>query len=214
MIDFEAVRRAYHSPPPPNDHVPTVEERIAAFERQRVRQACERGLDPQTERLGEHGSLIGGPGKPPTRFEGGRRAEDMVRIPPMPLPWFAHDNARRRTPCPDPHKYLDTLSADHLAGCQPRPDGRTLHRLLRSERLTEQEAHLLEQFIARLRMVEMAGLLSRAALTIYEIARALHLSGSTTPAKTQWINQFACRPVGCPTASGPRSPVTSLREVS
>ena len=53
MIDFHAVRRAYHSPPPPNDHFPTIEERIAAFERQRVRQAEERGIDPQSERLGE-----------------------------------------------------------------------------------------------------------------------------------------------------------------
>ena len=36
MIDFEAVRRAYYSPPPPNEHAPTVEERIAAYERQRI----------------------------------------------------------------------------------------------------------------------------------------------------------------------------------
>ena len=74
MIDFEAVRHAYRSPPPPNDHVPTIEERIAAYEHQRVRQAQELGLDPRVEGLGEHGSLIGGPGKPPTRFEGGQFA--------------------------------------------------------------------------------------------------------------------------------------------
>lgn len=203
MIDFEAVRHAYHSPPPSNDHVPTIEERIAAYEHQRVRQAQELGLDPRVEGVGEHGSLIGGPGKPPTRFEGGRRAEDMVRTPPMPLSWFAHDNAKHRSLCTDAHKYLDTLSADHLAGYQPRPDGRTLDRLLRAKRLSEQQAHLVEQLIARLRMVEMAGLLSRAGLTIYEIARAMHLSGSSTPAKTHWINQFACRPTGYPTGSGP-----------
>ena len=194
MIDFEAVRRAYHSPPPPNDHVPTIEERIAAFECQRVRQARERGIDPRTKGMGEHGSLIGGPGNPPTRFEGGRRAEDMVRMPPMPLAWFAHPNANRRTPCANPHRYLDTLAADHLAGHQPRTDGRTLHRLLRAEHLADAEAHLVEQFLARLRMIEIAGLLSRAGLTVYEIARAMHLSGSKTPAKTHWVNQFAVRP--------------------
>lgn len=194
MIDFKAVRDAYRYPPPPNDHVPTVEERIAAFERQRFRQAEERGLDTQAEGLGEHGSLVGGPGKPPTRFEGGRRAEDMVRMPPMPLPWFDHDNAHYRPPCLDPYKYLDALSADHLAGYQPRPDGQTLRRLLRADNLTEQEAHLVEQFLARLRMTETASLLSRAGLTIHEIARAMHLSGSTTPAKTHWINQFATCP--------------------
>ena len=194
MIDFHAVRRAYHSPPLPGDHVPTIEERIAAFERQRVRQAKERGLDPRSERLGEHGSLIGGPDKPPTRFEGGRRAEDMVRMPPMHLTWFDHDNAHYRAPYPEPHKYLDTLSADHLAGYHPRPDGRTLRSLLRADHLTEQQAHLVEQFLARLRMIELANLLTRAGLTIHEIARAMHLSGSTTPAKTHWINQFATRP--------------------
>ena len=194
MIDFEAVRRAYRAPPPPDDHVLTIEERVAAFERQRVRQARERGIDPVAEGLGEHGTLIGGPGKRPTRFEGGRRAEDMVRMPPMPLAWFAHPNANRRTPCPNPHGYLDTLSADHLAGYHPRPDGRTLHRLLRAEHLDDQEAHLVEQFLARLRMIEMAGLLSRAGLTVYEIARAMLLSGSRTPAKTHWVNQFAAPP--------------------
>ena len=48
--------------------------------------ALRRGIDPKAEAIGEHGSLIGGNGKPPTRFDGGRRAEDMVRMPPMPLP--------------------------------------------------------------------------------------------------------------------------------
>ena len=194
MIDFEAVRRAYYSPPPTNDHVPMIEERIAAFERQRVEEACARGIDPRTARMGEHGSLIGGPGKPPTRFEGGRRAEDMVRMPPMPLSWFDHDNARYHAPCDEPHRYLEVLSADHLAAYHPRPDGRALRRLLRADRLTEREAHLVEQFLARLRMIEIANLLSRAGLTVYEIARAMHLSGSKTPTKTHWINQFAARP--------------------
>lgn len=194
MINFESVRRAYWSPPPPGDHVPTIEERIAAFERQRVEDARKRGQDLRTSRMGEYGSLIGGPGKPPTRFEGGRRAEDMVRMPPMPLEWFDHENAHYRTPCPDPHKYLDTLSADHLAGCSPRPDGRTLRHLLRADHPTDQEAFLIEQFLARLRMMELASLLSRASLTVREIARAMHLSGTTTPAKIHWLNQFATDP--------------------
>ena len=194
MIDFEAVRRAYHLPPRPGDHVPSVEERVAAFERRRVEQARERGIDPRTLGLGEHGSLIGGPGKPPTHFAGGRRPEDAVRMPPMPLAWFDHDNARSRTPCADPCRYLDTLAADHLAGCSPRPDGRRLRRLLSAADLTPVEARVVEQFLARLRMGEVGSLLSRAGLTVYEIARAMHLSGSTTPAKTHWINQFAAPP--------------------
>lgn len=194
MIDFEAVRRAYHAPPPPDDHVPSVEERVAAFERRRVEQARERGIDPRTQALGEHGSLIGGPGKPSTHFIGGRRPEDAVPMPPMPLAWFDHDNARHRTPCADPCGYLDALSADHLAGCSSRPDGYRLHRLLRAEHLAPVEARVVEQFLARMRMVEMGSLLSRAGLTVYEIARAMQLSGSTTPAKTHWINQFAAPP--------------------
>ena len=194
MIDFDAVRRAYHSPPPPGDHVPTIEERIAAYERQRMADARRGGVDPETLAIGEHGSLIGGPGKPTTLFQGGRRPEDMVRMPPMPLPWFDHDNAHLRTPSPEPHKYLETLSADHLAGRHPRPDGRTLHRLLRADHLTPNEAALVEEFLARLRMIELAYLLSRAGLTMYEIARAMLLSGTKTPAKTHWINQFAAAP--------------------
>lgn len=39
MIDFNKVRRAYHSPPPAGDHVPTIEERIAAYECQRMADA-------------------------------------------------------------------------------------------------------------------------------------------------------------------------------
>ena len=198
MIDFEAVRRAYYSPPAPNEHVPTVEERIAAYERQRMAYARSRGLDPAADGIGEYGSLIGGKGKPTTFFQGGRRAEDMVRMQPMPLPWFDHENAHLRTPCNDPHRYLDILSADHLAGRDPRPDGRTLYRLLRSDHLTRSEATLVEDLLARLRMIELAYLLSRCGLTIYEIARAMLLSDSRTPAKTHWINQFAT----CPRTAG------------
>ncbi len=194
MIDFDAVRHAYHSPPPPGDHVPTAEERIAAYERQRVAEARRRRLDMRDSRMGEYGSLIGGSGKPPTRFEGGRPAEFMARMPPMPIEWFDHENARRRTPCASPDRYLETLAADHLAGINPRPDGGKLRRLLRADRLTDHEAHIVEQFLTRLRMIELAYLLSRASLTIYEIARAMLLSGLTTPAKVHWINQFASRP--------------------
>ena len=89
---------------------------------------------------------------------------------------------------------MEVLSADCLAGYHTRPDGHTLRRLLRAERLSEQEAHLVEQVLARLRMIEFASLLSRAGLTVYEIAWAKHLSGSTTPAKTHWLNHFAARP--------------------
>ena len=194
MIDFDAVRRAYFSPPPQGDHVPTIEERVAAYERQRVAEARRRGVDMRKSRMGEYGSLIGGPGKPPTRFEGGRPAEYMARMPPMPLEWFDHENAHLRTPCADPDRYLETLSADHLAGFNPRPDGRSLRRLLRAESLTEPEAHMIEQFLTRLRMIEMAYLLSRAGLTLHEIARAMLLSGVMTPRKVHWLNQFAARP--------------------
>lgn len=99
-------------------------------------------------------------------------------------------------PCADLDRYLETLSADHLAGFNPRPDARTLRRLLRADRLTDAEAHTIEQFLTRLRMIELAYLLSRAGLTIHEIARAILLSGLTTPAKVHWLNQFAAAPAG------------------
>ena len=114
----------------------------------------------------------------------------------MPIEWFDHENAHRRVACTDPERYLETLSADHLTGFEPRPNGRTLRRLLRAERLTGPEAHMIEQFLTRLRMIELAYLLSRASLTIHEIARAMLLSGLKTPAKVHWLNQFAAPPAG------------------
>ena len=53
---------------------------------------------------------------------------------------------------------------------------------------------MIEQFLTRLRMVELAYLLSRAGLTMHEIARAMLLSGVMTPAKVHWLNQFATPP--------------------
>lgn len=117
-------------------------------------------------------------------------------MPPMPLPWFDHPNAHIRASSQAPDAYLDTLSADHLTGCHPRPDGRTLRALLRAETLTDQEAHPVEQFLARLRIIELPSLLGRGGLTVYLLARAMLLSGSATPAKTHWMNQFAAKPVG------------------
>ena len=199
MIDFEAVPRAYHSPPPVDDHVPTIEERSAAFERQRVQQARESGIDPRAEGMGEGGSLIGGHGKRPTRFEGGRRAEDWCVWPQCPSRGSPTPTRTDETPAPRRTATLTFSPPTTSPGHDPRPDGRTLHRLLGAEQLNAREAHLIEQFLARLRMIEMAGLLSRAGLTVYEIARAMHISASKTPAKTHWVNQFAARPVETPT---------------
>lgn len=55
----------------------------------------------------------------------------------MPLSRFDHGNSNHLETCPEPDGYLDILSADHLAGIRPRPDGRTPRLFLRSESLTE-----------------------------------------------------------------------------
>ena len=79
--------------------------------------------------LGENGCVLGG----------GRPAELMARMPPMPIEWFDHENAHRRVACADPERYLETLSADHLAGFEPRPNGKTRCRPLVSESANREE---------------------------------------------------------------------------
>lgn len=47
-------------------------------------------------------------------------------------------------------------------------------------------------------MIELAYLLNRCGVTVYEIARAMLICGGETPAKTHWINQFASQPADHP----------------
>ena len=93
-IDFDAVRKAFHGPPLPSppDHLPTREEVLAEHQRICLQVDLEYGVDPAVHAVGEHGSLIGGPGKPLTFL--GRPVECLLRLEPMPLEWFDFPEAR------------------------------------------------------------------------------------------------------------------------
>ena len=95
------------------------------------------GGDPREQGLGEHGALIGGPGKPPRQFSRDPEFTGRARKP-LPLPWFDHPRARSRpsTPPAEVHAFFAHLSGGHLAGYPNRPSGAELARLFRSPRLT------------------------------------------------------------------------------
>ena len=97
-FDFGKVREFYFNPPTDDNppRIPTDEEFCARYERRRIENCLRRGGDPEAEGLGEHGSMIGGPGKPVTVFH-----VDPARVlggAPLPLAWYAYPAAREPWP--------------------------------------------------------------------------------------------------------------------
>ena len=197
MLDLAKVRHAYRHPPPDDPtRVLTREELYARYERRRVEGCLRRGGDPRREGLGEHGSLIGGPGKPLTVF--GVRPERAGRLQPLPLAWFDHPRARFAGPPPggtdEAHGFFAALAADHLAGMPERPSGAQLARTFRAARLEGREWSQLWHVFACIRIWDLKRLLSRGGLSVYEVARAIHLSDTCRAEVVTWINQFAVPP--------------------
>ena len=197
MLDLAKVRHAYFHPAPDEpERALTREELYARYERRRVEGCLRRGGDPCHERLGEHGSLIGGPGKPLTVF--GVRPERAGRLQPLPLAWFDYPRARSASQPPggteEAHSFFAALAADHLAGMPERPDGPRLERTFRSSELKGREWSQLWHVFACIRIWDLKRLLSRGGLSIYEVARAIHLSDACRAEVVRWINQFAVLP--------------------
>ena len=197
MLDLEKVRAAYFNPPPDDpEKVPTREELYARYERRRVEACLETGGDPRERGLGQHGSLIGGEGKPLSMSS--VRPERSVHLRPLPLAWF--DNLRARSAVPPPggnaaaHAFFDALAADHLAGMPERPTGDRLARIFRARRLEGREWSQLWHVFACIRIPDLKRLLSRGGLSVYEVARAIHLSKTHRADVVSWINQFAVQP--------------------
>lgn len=197
MLDYDEVRRCYFDPPPDDpERIPSREELYARYERRRVERCLRYGGDPLAEGLGEHGSLIGGPDKPPTTFS--VRPEHTLPLNPLPLTWFDNDLARTPPPPPggiaDAHAFLGALAGDHLAGMPERPSGARLAHILRSEKLTDRERSQLWHIFGDIRVFDLKRLLTRAGLSVYQIARAIHLSQTTRALVVTWINQFGVPP--------------------
>ena len=197
MLDLKKVRDAYFNPPPDDpERAPTREELYARYERRRVEACLRSGGDPREAGLGEHGSLIGGAGKPLSMSS--VRQERAVHLRPLPLAWF--DNPRACSAVPPPggnaeaHAFFGALAADHLAGMPERPTGARLAEIFRAPKLTKREWSQLWHVFACIRIPDLKRLLSRGGLSIYEIARAIHLSETRRADVVSWINQFGVRP--------------------
>lgn len=198
MIDYDLVRAYYFDPPPADpERVPSDEELIARYERRRFENCILRLGDPVAEGLGPHGSLIGGPDKPATvHYE---RAERTAPLNPLPLSWWDYPRARRAILPPGgqpaAHAYLGDLAGIHLAGIATRPSGPQLARLFRSAHLSTADRAVLAHLFGAVTQNRFKNLPSLGGVSLYEIARALHLTRVRRNPLVRWINQFAVRPV-------------------
>ncbi len=196
-LDFEAVRRAFYGPPlaSPPDHLPTQEELLAEHERIRLRCRIDLGLDPASEGVGEHGSLIGGPGKPLTILH--RPVERLLRLEPMPLEWFDYAQAQRawHGPVEEEIEFLQELIGAHLAGFPNRPTAAEFSRWLRSSARCPRKEMAFYNVFETIWPAELPRLLSRAHLSVYEIARAIIVSEARAPDTIRWLHQFAVDPM-------------------
>ena len=197
MLDIAEIRKLYFDPPPDDrTHLPTREELYARYERQRFERCVEAGMDPRQTGHGEFGSLIGGSGKPLTVYNA--PPEMALRTWPLPLSWFDYPAAHRSLPARDGECeaifFLASLSAGHLAGMPNRPSGDDLAKIFRSAAISNAEWAQLWDILGCIHIVDLKGLLFRAGLSIYEIARAIHLSEIRRGEVCMWINQFAIPP--------------------
>ena len=195
MLDLAKIRHFYFHPPPDDpEHESTPEELWAAAERQAVEECLLRGGDPEAEGLGEHGSLIGGPDKPARCF--GFNPEKRLPRNPLPLSCFDHPRARAAPPATteNPDLFFAGLSASYLAGYPNRPHGAALSRIFRAADLTPVERDQLWHIFACIHPKNLVRLLARGGLSIYQVARAIHLSRARFGNVSAWINQFAARP--------------------
>ena len=197
-FDFGKVREFYFNPPADDDppRIPTEEEFCARYERRRVANCLRRGGDPEAEGLGEHGSMIGGPGKPVTVFHA-----DPARVlgcAPLPLSWYAYPAAREPWPprggVEEARGFLGWLSAKHLAGLRNRPGGSEMERRFRAKTLTRLESHHLRQIFLCLRAPDFSRLLAASGLSVHEVARTVHNSGTHRAAIAIWLEAYAIRP--------------------
>ena len=195
MLDVAKIRYFYfHPPSDETEDASTPEARWAAADRQAVEGCLLRAGDPKAEGLGEHGSLIGGLEKPPRCF--GFDPEKRLPRNPLPLSWFDHPRAHATPPIPpeNPDLFFARLSAGYLAGHPNRPDGAALGRLFRAAELTPAERDQLWHLFACIHAKNLVRLLARGGLSIYQVARAIHLSQARFGNVVAWINQFAARP--------------------
>lgn len=200
MLDIAKIRHLYFHPPPHDpDRTPSREELYARIERRDVENCILSGQDPREWGVGEHGALIGGTGKPPRHIT----VDPEFAIPyrtPRPLDWFEHPQALATPPTPAEQvsAFFAHLSGGHLAGYPNRPTGTELARIFRAEKMTDIERDQVWHVFACIHPWDLPGLLWSGGMSVYQLARAIHLCGTRRQDVLAWLNLFAVPPDECP----------------
>ena len=202
MIDFDLVREYYHNPPLRDPlSIPSDEELIARYERWRYESCILRSGDPVAEGLGPHGSMIGGPGKPTTVHH--ERVERTMPLRPLPLDWWDYPQARRRI-LPlggrdEALAFLGDLLGLHMAGVPGRPSASGLEAMFRTAHPSASDRSILRQLFGALPSAHFKSLRTRGGISLYEMARAIHVTGNRRNAFVRWLHRFAVRPASTDT---------------
>ena len=133
---------------------------------------------------------------------------------PLPLTWFDNPRARSQASNPDPDEvrvFFAHLAGSHLAGMPNRPTGTALARTFRSPPFTPAERDHVWHVFACMPLFDLPRLLLRGGLSLYEVARAIHLSQTLRPHIIAWLNNFGVRP-GAPRLTR-RPPIDVGREL-
>jgi AcrR family transcriptional regulator len=198
MLDIPKIRHFFSNPQTSTaEHFPSREELYARAELRDVENCIRSGEDPREWSLGEHGALIGGPGKPP-RYYGVDPEFAVPHRNPLPLAWFEHPKALSAPPTPPEQvrAFFSHLSGGHLAGYPDRPTGVELARIFRSAHMTPVESDQVRHVFACIHPWDLPGLLWSGGMSIHQVARAIHLSRTSRQDVIAWINLFGVPPEG------------------
>lgn len=196
MLDIPKIRHFFSNPQTSTgEHFPSREELYARTELRDVENCILSGGDPREWALGVHGALIGGAGKPPRHYS----VDPEFAIPhrnPLPLEWFEHPKALAAPPTPPElvHAFFSHLSGGHLAGYRDRPTGGQLARIFRSPRMTPVESDQVRHVFVSIHPWDLPGLLWSGGMSVYEVARVIHLSRTFRQDVIGWINLFGVPP--------------------
>ena len=205
-IDYGAVRKAFYGPPlaSPPDHLPTPAEVLAEHQRICLQCSAEFGPFPSAGAVGEHGSLIGGPGKPVTVIA--RPVELLLRLEPMPLDWFDYPQAHRAwcrpadeaTATGERIEFLEEVIHCHLAGFPNPPTATELSAWILSPTAHPPRTAALYNIFENISPGQCARMLSRGHFSLYEVARVILRSEARAPRLVAWLHQFAVDPKQSP----------------
>jgi len=196
MLDIPKIRHFFSNPQVSSgEHFPSREELYARTELRDVENCILSGGDPREWALGVHGALIGGAGKPPRHYSVDPEFATRHRSP-LPLTWFEHPKALSEPPTPPEQVYafFAHLSGGHLAGYPDRPTGAELSWIFRSPRPTYIERDQIWHVFACIHLWDLPGLLWSGGMSVHDVARAIHLSGTFRQDVIAWINLFGVPP--------------------